>query len=189
MEYTGRKKQIIETAIGLIADHGIQSLTTKRLATEIGFTEPSLYRHFKNKNAIILAILDTFSSTVSQDAFAGDTPLARIENFILGRYDFFSENPKFAKVMFSEAAFQNEPELSRKVMQVMHKHKDAMVDNIVEGQRDGSFRDDIEPKELFRIIVGPFRLTVTQWCLSGYLFNLKDDGYKLWDSTKLIIRK
>ena len=46
MELSKRQKEIIGAAISLIAQNGIEGLTTKALAAAVGISEPALYRHF-----------------------------------------------------------------------------------------------------------------------------------------------
>lgn len=53
-----RRNQIIEVARHMLATHGIDTLTTKALAAEVGVTEGALYRHFRSKRDILLGIID-----------------------------------------------------------------------------------------------------------------------------------
>lgn len=47
-------KKIIEGSIDLIEKHGFEAFTFKKLATQIGSTEASIYRYFENKTKILL---------------------------------------------------------------------------------------------------------------------------------------
>ncbi|MBT6686787.1 MAG: TetR/AcrR family transcriptional regulator [Bacteroidetes bacterium] len=51
---------MVEVALELIANKGIQGLTIKNLAKKIGITEPAIYRHFDSKIHILITILDLF---------------------------------------------------------------------------------------------------------------------------------
>ncbi|HLY78819.1 MAG TPA: TetR family transcriptional regulator, partial [Caulobacteraceae bacterium] len=42
------RRKIVETALGLLDDVGMDGLSTRRLAAELGVKGPSLYWHFKN---------------------------------------------------------------------------------------------------------------------------------------------
>jgi AcrR family transcriptional regulator len=53
-EFTDRQIEIMEAATNRISKYGIQNLTIKTLAEDIGLSEPALYRHFKSKNEILL---------------------------------------------------------------------------------------------------------------------------------------
>ena len=55
MTWTKRQNEIIDAALKLTAEGGIQNLTVKHLADTIGVTEPALYRHFRNKAEIVKA--------------------------------------------------------------------------------------------------------------------------------------
>ena len=57
MIFSKRQIEIIEAATKLIGEKGIQNLTTKNLAAEMGFSEPALYRHFKSKTDILQSVL------------------------------------------------------------------------------------------------------------------------------------
>jgi AcrR family transcriptional regulator len=57
---TERQVQIIEVAMKLIADKGIQGFTIKNLSKEIGVSKPAIYRHFKSKTDILINILNSF---------------------------------------------------------------------------------------------------------------------------------
>ncbi|MBK7754593.1 MAG: helix-turn-helix transcriptional regulator [Flavobacteriales bacterium] len=49
MDIKPRQLEIMEAAGQLMTESGYAALTTKRLAERMGFSEPALYRHFKNK--------------------------------------------------------------------------------------------------------------------------------------------
>ena len=60
MQLTVRQQEIIDAALALIAEQGIQNLTIKNIAAALKITEPAIYRHFDSKFAILDALLDSF---------------------------------------------------------------------------------------------------------------------------------
>lgn len=52
-----RKEQIIQKAIDLFAAESFESISIQRLAEETGVAQGLLYRHFKNKNDLLLQLL------------------------------------------------------------------------------------------------------------------------------------
>ena len=191
MELTERQNEIIEKAIELIAECGIQNLTIKNLARSIGISEPAIYRHFASKFSILDTILDCFteiaSDVLNSEAIGSLKPIDKIGYFLTDRYKRCAANPSLAKVMFSEEVFQDDERLAKKVLMIMHSHKENMHRVISEGQKDASIRNDIDTTTLFRIIIGPMRLLIKQWCLSGYMFDLKKEGSALWETEKKLI--
>ena len=45
-KFSDRQIEIMEAATARIDTYGIQNLTIKNLAADIGLSEPALYRHF-----------------------------------------------------------------------------------------------------------------------------------------------
>ena len=192
MEYTDRQNEIINKAVELIANGGIQNLTIKNLAKAIGVSEPALYRHFANKYAILDAILESFREVafevLKNEEASGGSSLDKIGHFINDRYNRAVSNPNMAKVMFSEEIFQDDPRLAEKVLQIMHSHKESIHRIIKVGQEKGEIRDDFDSLALFRIIFGPVRLLIKQWCLSNFAFDLIKEGDALWKATEKMIK-
>lgn len=189
-KFTERQQQIVETAIKLIADKGIQNLTTKNLAKEIGISEPALYRHFSNKLEILKAVIINFQIKMQpalEKLKKSLNSLNKIENFILEHLKIINKNPDFAKVIFSEANFQNEENLILKMNDMMNKSHKVLETIVQSGQKKGEIRSDISSLSLVRMIIGSMRLLVTQWSMSGMIFNLETEGKQLCTDIKKII--
>ncbi len=50
------KAAIVEAALALVDREGLEGMTTRRLGDELGISGPSLYWHFRNKNALLEAM-------------------------------------------------------------------------------------------------------------------------------------
>ena len=191
MNLTARQQEIINVSVSLIADKGIQSLTIKNISQTIGISEPAIYRHFKNKFEILMTLLDSFeviaADVLNSEEIKKLKPLDQIEFFLMDRYRRCAENPKLAKLIFSEENFQDDERLAKKVLNIMHVHRSEMHKIISAGQNGGEIRDDIDTISLFRIIFGPMRLLIKQWGLSGCGFNLVKEGKKLWEAEKKML--
>src|SRR6266496_2832878 len=57
-----RREQLIEVATKLFARNGYEATTTAAIALAAGVTEPILYRHFKSKQELFVAIVKAVSS-------------------------------------------------------------------------------------------------------------------------------
>ena len=188
--FSERQQQIIETAIKLIADKGIQNLTTKNLAKEIGISEPALYRHFNNKLEILKAVIVNFQNKMKpalEKLNKSLNSLNKIESFILEHLKIISQNPDFAKVIFSEANFQNEENLILKMNNMMNQSHKILETVVQSGQHNNEIRSDVSSLSIIRMIIGSMRLLVTQWSMSGMVFNLETEGKQLCNDMKKII--
>jgi AcrR family transcriptional regulator len=52
------RDRILETALALVDEHGIEALTMRRLGQALGFEAMSLYNHVENKDDLVNGILD-----------------------------------------------------------------------------------------------------------------------------------
>src|SRR6187401_3601331 len=61
-----RREQLIEVATKLFARSGYEATTTAAIAEAAGVTEPILYRHFKSKQELFVAIVSEMSDQTMQ---------------------------------------------------------------------------------------------------------------------------
>jgi TetR/AcrR family transcriptional regulator, fatty acid metabolism regulator protein len=190
---TDRQKEILDAALDLIDQKGIQGLTIKNLSKKIGISEPAIYRHYENKIEILLTILDLFKDStgrIFEEEIQNDFgAIEKIEHLFSRHFSKFAENPSLISVIFSEEIFRSEPVLIKKIAEVINKNSLILRKIIIFGQKKGEIREDLEASHIAIIIMGSLRLFVKQWQFSGYNFNLKNEGQRLIDSIKLLIVK
>ena len=188
---TKRQLEIIDTSINLISEKGIQGLTIKNISKEIGISEPAIYRHFENKIAILIAILNSFKEMgemLSGIAQANnDSAINKIEFMFSRILELFIDQPALISVVFSEEIFKNESILKTKIVEILNLHQ-ANIENIIsKGKEDNNVRKDIDTKSLALIVMGSLRLLVKRWELNNYNSDLQIEGDHLIKSLRLII--
>ena len=191
-EFTNRQQEIIEAAIGIIAEKGIQFLTIKNLAKSINLTEGALYRHFSNKLEILNGILTLFKNRIEKNfqlSNSEEPPLDRLLNIISGQIDLFTEKPIITAVIFSEEIFQNDKFLADNVLSIMKNNLKMTANLIRAGQDSGQIREDIPTGQIANLVMGSVRLLVTRWRLSGYAFDLKKEGNNMINSLRTLLTK
>jgi TetR/AcrR family fatty acid metabolism transcriptional regulator len=186
-----RHRQIIDVAVSIIAELGLKSFTIRNLSQRIGVTEGAIYRHFKSKEDIFKGILEEFELLseyrIKQTGAVSD-PVEELHLFLADRYKRFVEKPELARILFMENVFQSTPELAERSHRMMKKHFTIVQTLIQEGKANGTLVNHISDQTLFRLIIGPMRLLVTQWILSGQSFNLAGAGEKQWRETAILIK-
>ena len=190
-ELTQRQEEIIDKAIRLIDQKGIQGLTIKNLAKETGVTEGAIYRHFENKKQIICSILDMFrekmktfqASTRSAEKSTYEKIQVTLNN--LGK--FFEANPAIVSVIFAEEIFQNDNELSEKVAELIKENQEFMLALIQEGKANGELRRDLDDQMMVSSILGSFRLIVKMWKMEKFSVSLENSLENLMDYLKATI--
>ncbi|MCC7319191.1 MAG: TetR/AcrR family transcriptional regulator [Bacteroidales bacterium] len=193
-KFSDRQIEIMEAATNRISKFGIQNLTIKTLAEDIGLSEPALYRHFKSKNDILLGLLNYFITgmknrlnniPVNPDAMAADE-LRAIFN---SQLQTFTNKPAIVSVIFAESIFHYDEGLSYKVSEIMDLMHQYVNKNIEKGQKDGTYNKLIGASTLTTIILGGMRMTVLKWKLSGHKSNLIKDGTAVLEGILKMIEK
>lgn len=191
MDYTPRQIEIINAATELINVGGIQQLTTKALAQKMNFSEPAIYRHFKNKSEILSSLLNYYGaglkSTVDVLLKNDDSGIEKLKQIIEFQFDHFTKHPAIVMVIFAETSFQYEEKLSTAVHSILKNKKERVVHIVQLGQEDGSIRKDVDAAQLASIFMGSMRFTILQWRLNEYQSNLNKDGVQLWETMRKLM--
>ena len=104
-ERSARRRLIVTTARKLAEAEGWDAVTTRRLSTEIEYSQPVLYKHFTGMEQIADAVaIDGFSELAdviraARSGAAGDA-LTRVAQAYL---DFARDNPAVYDAMFTRA--------------------------------------------------------------------------------------
>jgi AcrR family transcriptional regulator len=194
INFSDRQIEIMEAATQRIDHYGIQELTIKNLASDIGVSEAALYRHFKSKNEIMLGLLTYFMQEMSQRVMdiiskEGKTPVERLRGVFSSQLKAFTQKPAIVSVIFSEGIFRFNKKLSSTVSDLMDMMHDLIDSIIKEGQDDGSISNLVGHSTLATIILGSMRITVLKWKISGHTSDLIKDGNGVLNGILKMIQK
>lgn len=97
-----RRREIADAAIKIIGDRGLRECTAARLALEVGITDGTIFRHFKDKTEIILAALDRLQELIVTAPHTGADPLERLRDFVRSRLHAVAVEPGLQSLLFSD---------------------------------------------------------------------------------------
>ncbi len=192
-DLSNRQIEIIEASGKILMQKGILGLTTKNLATEMGFSESALYRHFKNKDAIILMLIQFLAANVNERfetiVHTKQPPDEKLEALFLSQFMFFKTNPHFLVIILSDGIIDISEEVKKNVQQLILLNFKTIENVIKTGQESNLFTNDIPTNDLVHIVGGALRLTLFRWKMSGYAFNLATEGINITNSILKLIYK
>ncbi|CAC5345283.1 MULTISPECIES: TetR/AcrR family transcriptional regulator [Planktothrix] len=159
------ENQILLAARGLFARKGYDSTTTRDLATAAGVAEATLFRHFANKKAILIAIVIQGWAEILTDLL---TELSSISNYksmaqlLYRRMINLHENADMMRICFLEA--QVHPELRDRLQsEIINKMIDVTEAFFETAIQKGVYRP-MNPKIVAQVFLGMF-------AIAGFSYN------------------
>ncbi|GMU85124.1 MAG: TetR family transcriptional regulator [Ignavibacteriales bacterium] len=173
-----RQRIIIDEAINIIHESGYGALSIRELAGRVKISEPAIYRHFVNKEDIVLGILARISS-FDDELKAGiekeNIPRNKLRAFILFHFNFLEKNQSLTSVMFSEEIFTQSPVLKENLMKIITKRR-ALITGIITEMDLHERLQNFDKTDLSKIIMGFIRMTVLEWKLGNFSTSLVSKG-------------
>ena len=173
-----RREQIITEAIQIIHETGFSSLSIRELASRVGISEPAIYRHFKNKDDIIMGILNKmqeFGELIQQKLISVEGELEKIRQLFLLQLAYFEENQAMTTIMLSEEVFHLNEKLKHKLALITNSRYCMLMDLIKSAQAKKIIIDE-DADNLALIIMGTVRVIIFQWKLQDFRFSLVQRG-------------
>jgi AcrR family transcriptional regulator len=103
------KSRAVEVAVRLFSERGVDSVTLRDIADEVGCRAPALYRYYRNKEVLLLAVhnegfrrLFTWKSEAARQ-FEGSA-IEQLRHGGLMHVRFALENPNLYEIMFNDRA-------------------------------------------------------------------------------------
>ena len=188
-----RQQEIIESAGKLLMEKGIKGLTTKNLAQEMEFSESALYRHFKNKEDIILLLIHFLSENIN---LRFETILKAENNaeekflaLFLSQFQFFKKNPHFIVIVLSDGLMDNSEDIKKSIKKLIETNFAALKKIMTDGQESKLFNQEMEADSLVHFAMGTFRLQMLQWKLSNFNFDIEVKGMKTMTDLLTLLKK
>lgn len=173
-----RRERFIITSIEIIDDLGIQGLSTREIARRQGVSEATLFRHFKNKNGLLIAILDYFSKFDS-DIF-NSTKLKPLNSkeaiiyYINSYIEYYENYPAITSIMQTLEPLRYEPELRGRVEDIFNNRISYIKQLIDAAKESRAIPYYIDSENLSIMISGFCKEICLKWRFEDGGFALKE---------------
>lgn len=122
---TGRRAQLLDTAVRLFAARGYNEVTIEDLAVEVDLTPSGVYRHFDGKPAVLLAACDRAAVGLERAVLrvreSSSTPEEALRRLCRAYVDHSFRNRALMRVYFSELGNLS-PEDQRRLRAMQRAH-------------------------------------------------------------------
>lgn len=173
-----RRDSLIITAIEIIDELGILALSTREIAKRQGVSEATLFRHYKSKNELLIAVLEYFIQ-FDEDIFLttqkrGLAPKEAIVHFISLLSGYYENYPAITSIMQMIDVLRYDSELGDKVKNIFNKRIELIKQLVEEAQLKGEIRQDMDSENIAIAISGFCRELCLKWRIENKKFSLKE---------------
>jgi AcrR family transcriptional regulator len=157
-----RRKQIAEAALRIITERGLRSFTIAALSEEVGLADGTIFRHFTDKDDIILEAVSQLEATlVGQESQADQDPLDPLDSldklgaFLRRRVAHIQARPEIFKALFSDDLAKAGPEeAGERVRALKHRSMQFVRAHLEQSIEQGLVRDGYSADELLYLVHG-----------------------------------
>jgi AcrR family transcriptional regulator len=179
-----RQDQIARAALALISRHGFSRLNMAGVAREVGVVPSGIYRHYRNKDEVLDAVLELISRRLLGNVAAAKAETAdaleRLERVLMAHVKLIHGNVPIPRVVFSEAVFNGHPRRRKRVHSMFQDYLGQVAEIIREGQRAGRLRAALAPDTLSVMFLGLVQPAAILWLMSAGEFDIAGHAERAW---------
>ena len=183
-----RRAQIVQTARKIVADHGMASLTINGLAAEVGVSEGAIYRHFKSKDDIILALVSEVESgllrVISDSARPEESSLDHLRRLLKRHFSSLERRNAVSFVVIAEAMCFADDRVKQAARRMVGRYLETIAAILKEGVAKGELNPGVDAKAAALMFFGMVQASVTLWSFSNRAHPLSQHGAALWGMLK-----
>ena len=136
-----RKEQLLDTAVELFARRGFGGATTAELAKAAGVTEPIIYRHFRSKKDLFIAVIDRTSEltleTWERQLKTAKDPAQRLRRLIAANPTPSDRGRGIYRVIVQAMMEIEEPEILQAIQRHLKNLHAFVTGEVVKAQNEG----------------------------------------------------
>ena len=175
-----RRAATVEAVVGLAAGQNPDGITTAAIAGRMNLSQGALFRHFPNKEAIWLAVMEWVAGELLTrvDWAAKDitSPVAALEAMFMTHIDFVARHPGVPRILFSELQHPRETPAKRTVRSLSKQYGERLRLLIEAGKSQGELAADIDPGTAVTMFIGIVQGLVMQSLIAGDVQRLRRDA-------------
>ena len=156
------KQRILDAAIDLFNKNGVQNVTSRHIAMEMGISYGNLDYHFKNKEVLLLAIYKQMRDEMSDSYSSADPTMVSFEQIhrLLLHLESFQYKFRFFNLDVLEIS-RSYPKINRLLKNTFRIRKQQMSDMLIKATEDGFFMKTAEDN-IGQLLLS-IRIIITFW--------------------------
>ncbi|MBV1903787.1 MAG: TetR/AcrR family transcriptional regulator [Marinosulfonomonas sp.] len=180
-----RKAEILKATLDLAFEVGPDHVTTGLIAKRLGLSQPAIYKHFRKKEDIWQAAIETLCSQIRKNTRAADPPTASsidtLRRLVLGHLHLIAATPAMPEIMTTRDPTDTLTQARNAIQAEVTRFRAALVHAYEAGQSSGSLRASLSAADGVTLLFGIIQSLVLRLIVSRDPASLLNDGARLLD--------
>lgn len=166
-----RQAEIIATTLALAARQNPADISTTDIAKAMKVTQGALFRHFPNKEAIRLAVIEWIEvelmAKLMQAQMAAPDALRGLEAMFLAHIRFICEFPGVPRLVFAELQQPDCSTIRQRVQAIMQRYRQTLAGILDVAKTHQLIREDVDVQAAAALFLGAIQGLVIQSLLGA----------------------
>jgi len=182
------KEKIITSSLTLFNSKGLENITTRHIASDIGISQGNLHYHYPNKNELIRFLFSAFITEIKAAEQFKDVSFQG-EKFILSIESNFKIMKKYAFIFKDKDIIGRRlPELQTELIEFLAYKKSKFIELLNLYQQNQVLKQSVS-KDQILFLADQFILTISTWLIGSEFVTNKNEqvSYFISYTARLII--
>lgn len=186
MESSERRQRIVEAALDLLADTPPEELSTRKIARRVGVSQPALFRHFRSRDQILIAVVEESQAAmgrVAEEVLGRESGAeARLMAMARALLLHVEHHPGLPRLLFADAFPGNRPARAA-LKRLLSMQQKLFAELVRQGQTEGALDATLDASLAATALIGLLQGHVLQWQIldrKSPLATASDDLVRIW---------
>lgn len=179
-----RQSATIEAVVQLCGEQDPATLTTARIADEVGLSQGALFKHFPNKNRLWESVAGWVSEQLTQQVFSAADQQQQadqaLEAMFLAHVGFIARHPGIPRLMLGELQKSGNGPAKTIVRQTLARYRKKVVGLLELGIQQGRIASVIDTEAAAVLYLGAIQGLVVQAMVSGEIHTLEQAAPRIF---------
>jgi len=171
-----RREQIVAATVAIIAERGLHGWKTAELAARVGLSEPALFRHFRDKQAILAAAVRQEAAALERLALAfegaGDG-WTRATGLVTAVLDFIKATGGGPLVILTGQLCGTSPATLKEVRETLDVVRRRLTALFAEAVEEARRTGAVPPEDLADLAIAILQSTALRWIMSNRTYPMQ----------------
>lgn len=179
-----RRAMTVDAVIHLAGSQNPNDITTAAIAKQMNLTQGALFRHFPNKEAIWLAVMEWVAekllAQITHSTQGIESPAAAMQAMFMGHIDFVVKHPGVPRMLFGELQRAEPTPAKCMVQTLIRRYGEHLNQWIEKGKAAGEFPTTLDNEAAATLFIGTIQGLVMQSLLAGDVQRIHRDAPRVF---------